>query len=68
MKPADPREVMDLALFNARRLMRDLGMLEPDALGIAGTITHYYVRDAHIANIARVVVDLEEKKEGTSCA
>lgn len=30
MKPADPREAMQIALFNARRLVRDLGMLAPD--------------------------------------
>lgn len=67
MKPADPREAMQIALFNARRLVRDLGMLAPDALGVAGLVTHYYERDAAIATVSRVVVALEEavKKEPT---
>lgn len=63
MKPADPREAMQIALFNARRLVRDLGMLAPDALGVAGLGTHYYERDAAIATVSRVVVALEEAME-----
>lgn len=65
MKPADPREAMQIALFNARRLVRDLGMLAPDAFGVAlvGHIGPRNVRDVHISSVARVVVALEEAME-----
>lgn len=70
MKPADPVEAIDIALFNARRLVRDLRQISPDALGIGGSVTHYYERDAAIAAVARVVVLLEEakKKAKATCA
>ena len=67
MTPADPREAMQIALFNARRLVRDLGQLPADALGIAGGITHYYVRDAALADAARIAATLADAmKEPTA--
>lgn len=63
MTPADPREAMQIALFNARRLVRDLGMLSPDALGIGGSVTHHYVRDAAIADAARIAATLADAME-----
>lgn len=62
MKPADPVEAIDIALFNARRLVRDLRQISPEALGIGGSVTHYYERDAAIAAVSRVVVVLEQAK------
>lgn len=67
MKPADPREAMQIALFNARRLVRDLGMLEPDALGIESpNMMHRYTRDRHASALRGLIADLEEavKEEG----
>ena len=63
MTPADPREAMQIALFNARRLVRDLGQLPPDALGIGGQTTHHYVRDAAIADAARIAATLADAME-----
>jgi len=64
MTPIDPRELLEEALLHARRLSKVLGMMEPGALGIGGSgITHHYVRDADIAAVARVVLDLEEAKK-----
>ena len=65
MKPIDPRELMDEALLHARRLSKVLGMMAPGSLGMAGSVTHYDRREAHIAAVASVCVDLEEamKKE-----
>ncbi len=65
MKPIDPRELMDEALLHARRLSKVLGKMAPGSLGIAGSVTHYDRREAHIASVASMCVDLEEamKKE-----
>ena len=68
MKPADPRELLDIALFNARRLSRDLGMMAPDALGVERPeMAHHYVRDRHASALHGLICDLEEamKKEPT---
>lgn len=62
MKAADPKEAIDIALFDAQRLVRDLRQISPDALGIGGSVTHYHERDAAIAAVSRVVVLLEEAK------
>lgn len=67
MTPADPREAMQIALFNARRLVRDLRQLPADAMGIGGATTHYYVRDAAIADAARIAATLTDAmKEPTT--
>jgi len=65
MTPPDQKELLSVALFNARRLSRDLGMMEPDALGVDGMVTHHYRRDAGMAAVARIILDLEAamKKE-----
>lgn len=65
MTPPDTREAMQIALFNARRLIRDLGMLAPDTFGVAlvGRIGPRDVRDVHISNVARIVVALESALE-----
>lgn len=70
MKPIDPRELMDEALLHARRLSKVLGMMAPGSLGTAGSVTHYDRREAHIAAVASMCVDLEEamKKETRKCA
>ena len=68
MTPADPREAMQIALFNARRLVRDLGQLPADALGIASEgMAHHYVRDAALADAARIAATLADAmKEPTA--
>ena len=65
MTPAYPRELMEVALFEARRLLRLLRAMPAGSLGSAGSVTHYDRREAHIAAVASVCVDLEEamKKE-----
>lgn len=70
MTPPDTREAMQIALFNARRLVRDLNQIPADALGIGGATTHHYVRDAAIADAARIAATLAEamEKEGQTCA
>lgn len=70
MTPADPREAMQIAQDMARRLGRVLSMLPPDALGIGGQTTHHYVRDAAIADAARIAATLADamEKEGQTCA
>lgn len=68
MTPADPRELLDIALLHARRLARDLWMLEPDALGVEGRdMMHHYTRDRHASALRGLIADLEEavKKEPT---
>ena len=66
MTPADPRELLDIALLHARRLARDLWMLEPDALGIESPdMMHRYTRDRHASALRGLIADLEEAvKEG----
>jgi len=69
MTPANPRELMDEALLHARRLSKVLGMMSPDALGIAvNGVTHHYRRDAARSAVARIILDLEavKTKEGAS--
>jgi len=69
MMAADRRELLDIALFNARRLARDLWMLEPDALGVEGRdMMHHYVRDRHASALRGLISDLEEavKKGGAA--
>ena len=70
MTPANPRELMEVALFEARRLLRLLRAMPSGSLGAAGSVTHYDRREAHIAAVASVCVDLEEamKKERRKCA
>ena len=65
MTPANPRELMEVALFEARRLLRLLRAMPSGSLGAAGSVTHYGRREAHIASVASMCVDLEEamKKE-----
>ncbi len=65
MTPASPRELLEVALFEARRLLRLLRAMPAGALGTAGSVTHYDRREAHIASVASMCVDLEEamKKE-----
>lgn len=61
MKPADPREVMDLARFRLRQAARLLEMLPSDALGIASEdMAHHYVRDRHASALHGLICDLEE--------
>jgi len=66
MKPPPQDVLTEDALLHARRLSKVLGMMEPRSLGTAGSVTHYDRRDAHIAAVAAICVDLEEamKKEG----
>ena len=69
MTPADPRELLDIAMLHARRLARDLWMMEPDALGVAGEdMAHRYVRDRHASALRGLIADLEEavKKGGAA--
>lgn len=69
MTPADPRELLDIALLHARRLARDLWMLEPDALGVEGRdMMHRYTRDRHASALRGLISDLEEavKKGGAA--
>ena len=70
MTPANPRELMEVALFEARRLLRLLRAMPSGSLGAAGSVTHYDRREAHIAAVASVCVDLEDamKKERRKCA
>ncbi len=65
MTPVNPRERLEVALLEARRLLRLLRAMPAGALGTAGSVTHYDRREAHIAAVASVCVDLEEamKKE-----
>jgi len=68
MTPPDRHELLDDALSHARRLARGLGMMEPDALGIASAgMTHHYVRDRHASALHGLICDLEDalKKEAT---
>lgn len=61
MTPANPRELIEIALIHAKRLARDLSMMEPDALGIASEgMTHHYVRDRHASALRGLIYDLEE--------
>ena len=65
MSPVNPRERLEVALLEARRLLRLLRAMPAGSLGSAGSVTHYDRREAHIAAVASVCVDLEEamKKE-----
>lgn len=68
MTPANPRELLEVALFEARRLLRLLRAMPAGSLGSAGSVTHYDRREAHIAAVASVCVDLEDAMKTAKAA
>lgn len=63
MKPPPQEVLTEDALLHARRLSKTLGMMSPDALGIAvNGQTHHYRRDAARSAVARIIIDLEAVK------
>jgi len=68
MKPPPQDVLTEDALLHARRLSKVLGMMAPGSLGTAGSVTHYDRREAHIAAVASVCVDLEDAMKAAKAA